>query len=99
MSRSLRLLVFQMLAALAVPAPVAAWNGVGHMIVAKVAYGRLSADDQAALTEALEKHPHYAQYLAAERPDDVGIGEWAAMRAAVWPDWIRPPRRFEGEIR
>jgi hypothetical protein len=68
------------------------------MMIANLAFGRLSADDQAKLTAALEKHPHFGEYLSADRPDGVTVGEWAAMRAGVWPDWIRPPRRFEGDL-
>lgn len=77
--------------------PAEAWNAVGHMVVAKSAYDRLSADEQAGLAAILSDHPHFGQYLSAERPEDVELGVWAAMRAGVWPDWIRPPRRFDGD--
>jgi hypothetical protein len=78
-------------------ASASAWNAVGHMAVGKLAYDRLSSEEQAVLTAVLAEHPHYEQYLSANRPDDVEPGAWAAMRAGVWPDWIRPPRRFEGD--
>jgi hypothetical protein len=72
-----------------------AWNGVGHMVVAKLAFDRLSADEQDRLAEVLKQHPHYDNYLAASRPDGVDERLWTVMRSGVWSDWIRPPRRLQ----
>jgi hypothetical protein len=74
----------------------AAWNAVGHMAVAKLAYERLSPEERTRLTAVLAEHPHYGQYLSADRPEEIEPGLWAVMRAGVWSDWVRVPRRFEG---
>src|SRR5690606_36563880 len=78
------------------PPRAEAWNGVGHMIVAKLAHDRLAPAEQARLHAALGELPHFATYLSADRPEGLAAEAWAVMRAGVWPDWIRPPRRFEG---
>jgi hypothetical protein len=78
------------LLALVLPGQAGAWNSLGHMIVAKLAYDELSDGQRAALFKLLQTHPHYTQHLAAHRPEDVGEVEWAVLRAAVWSDWIRP---------
>ena len=82
--------------ALALPQRASAWNAVGHMTVAKLAFAMLTPDEQQRLTAILAEHPHYGQYLSAAKPDEFTAGEWAVMRAGVWSDWIRPPRRLEG---
>jgi hypothetical protein len=69
----------------------AAWNSVGHMAVAKLAYDQLDAKRQVALYKLLKSHPHFKEHLAAARPADIeNEVEWVVMRCAVWPDWIRP---------
>jgi len=73
-----------------VPPQARAWNSIGHMAVAKLAYDRLSDSEKTKLFTLLQSHPHYKQYLAANRPDDVSEVEWAIVRTSVWPDWIRP---------
>jgi hypothetical protein len=70
-----------------------AWNSIGHMAVAKLAYDQLEAKQQLALYKLLKGHPHYTAYLAAGRPAEIDNEvEWVVMRCAVWPDWIRPRR-------
>ncbi len=66
-----------------------AWNAVGHLASAKLAYDEWDEGQRAELHALLQKHPHYSQYLAAARPADVPEGEWVILRAAVWPDWIK----------
>jgi hypothetical protein len=68
------------------------WNSVGHLACAKLAFDRLSAEHRAKLFALLKEHPHYSLYLAFGRPADVDEAEWAVLRAAVWPDWVRPRR-------
>jgi S1/P1 Nuclease len=82
---------------LASPAPRAqAWNEVGHMVVAKLAWDRL---DEAAKKEAvrlLKRHPHHSEFLAQNKPAGVkDSDEWLFLRAATWPDWVRPPQSGE----
>ncbi|MCS6851319.1 MAG: S1/P1 nuclease [Gemmataceae bacterium] len=87
-----RLLVIVLIAAFQVwPVPVVqAWNSIGHMAIAKLAYDRLSDAEQARLFVLLKQHPHYERYLAAGRPADISEAEWVVARCAVWPDWVRP---------
>src|SRR5271169_467286 len=74
------------------PAPVLAWNEHGHMVVARLAWNQLSADQRAKVVAILKNHPHYADYLAARKPEGFTEDEWVFMRAATWPDWVRGKR-------
>lgn len=68
-----------------------AWNSIGHMAVAKLAYDQLDAKQQLALVQLLKAHPHHQAFLAASRPPEIDNEvEWVVLRSAVWPDWIRP---------
>ncbi|HYT88376.1 MAG TPA: S1/P1 nuclease [Gemmataceae bacterium] len=83
------------------PAAVAAWHNAGHMTIARIAYQELSEPQRLLAWKWLKAHPHYARYLAADRPKEITEGEWAFMRAATWPDWVRPqrpPRADEEEL-
>jgi hypothetical protein len=73
--------------------PARAWNNKGHMVVAKLAWDKLTpAQRQAAIT-ILKSHPHYAEFLAADRPDNFDEDVWVFVRAATWPDWIKSHHR------
>jgi hypothetical protein len=65
------------------------WNEKGHLAIARLAWLRLSAQQQAACAEILKAHPHYSEYLTADRPCGLSADEWAFMRGAYWPDWVR----------
>ena len=67
----------------------AAFNELGHYVIAKLAYDQLSQAQQQAICDILKDHPHYAEYLAANVPPGVTADEWAFLRAATWSDWIR----------
>jgi hypothetical protein len=69
-----------------------AWNSIGHLASAKLTYDQLNDANRARLYALLQEHPHYRQYLAAGRPADISEPEWVILRAAVWPDWVRPRR-------
>ena len=66
-----------------------AWNAIGHLTSAKLAYDELDDGQRTKLFTLLQKHPHFVQYLAAARPPEVGEMEWVVLHAAVWPDWVR----------
>ena len=87
-----RCLAFGLLLVAAISAPDGAWafNAVGHLASAKLAYDRLNEREKIELFALLKTHPHYEEFLAAGRPKEVGEMEWALLRAAVWPDWVRP---------
>jgi hypothetical protein len=78
----------------ALPSRLAAWNEVGHAVVAVIAYDELGKENpklQLQLLEMLKKHPHYEQFLASNRPADANVAQWALIRASNWADWVRPP--------
>ncbi len=69
---------------------VFAWNETGHMTVALIAYRRLPDDLKKRFGEMLKAHPHYQLFLIEGKPADVDEGEWAFLKAATWPDFVRP---------
>lgn len=66
-----------------------AWNDKGHMVVARLAWNKLSPDERTAIVKVLEKHPHYNDFLKAKRPETYSHDEWVFLRAATWSDWVR----------
>jgi hypothetical protein len=76
-------------------APAAAWNGVGHMTVAKIAHDDLDAATRKQVDAILRRHPHYARYLTKNQLGQVSPEEWAFVRAATWPDYVRGPMKPE----
>ena len=78
-----------------IPAPAFAWNEHGHMVVARLAWNQLSADQRAKVIAILKNHPHYSEYLAARKPEGFTEDEWVFMRAASWADWVRGRRDFD----
>ncbi len=69
-----------------------AWNNVGHMVVAEITYKNLSDAERTQIAEILKEHPHYKVFLTADVPKGVNEDEWAFLKAATWPDWVRPSR-------
>jgi hypothetical protein len=69
--------------------PAWAWNEKGHMVVARLTWLKLSVATRQAASQILKSHPHYEEYLSADRPAGIVPDEWAFMRAAYWPDWVR----------
>ena len=69
-----------------------AWNDLGHMTVARVAYEKLTESERAAVVDILRYHPHYRELLLKDRPGDATEAEWVFLQAATWPDRVRPPR-------
>src|SRR5690349_9220075 len=84
-------------AILAFAVPARAWNYTGHMTVALIAYRQLDQAQQAQIGKILKSHPHYKRFLLGDRPADVSEGEWAFLRAAIWPDWVRPAAPGTGD--
>jgi S1/P1 Nuclease len=74
-----------------------AWNDVGHLTIARIAWERLADSQRDAVVNILRRHPHYKNILLASRPEDASEAEWIFVRAAVWPDHVRPPRTFSRE--
>jgi hypothetical protein len=59
------------------------------MAVARFAWQQLGDKEKAQIAKILPNHPHYDIYLTTERPAHVTEVEWAFVRAATWPDWVR----------
>jgi hypothetical protein len=77
------------------PSRVSAWHSAGHMTVAKIAYDELKASSPQTLVVAariLAKHPHYGKFLTKDAPPGAALDEWVFLKAATWPDWVRPPK-------
>ncbi len=74
-----------------------AWNDIGHITVARIAYSRLSGDERLAIANILKQHPHYEIYFKKPAGLDVPEDEYMFMRAATWSDFIRPPRGMTPE--
>ena len=83
----------RMLAFLAVlaclPSPALAWLDNGHMAISQFAWQKLTEQERRLSTEILKQHPHYDEFLKAERPAEVPEDEWVFLRASVWPDFVR----------
>jgi hypothetical protein len=69
--------------------PAFGWNYHGHMVAARLAWGQLTEDQRGKVSAILKKHPHYEEFLTAEKPEDFTIEEWAFLRAGTWSDWVR----------
>jgi hypothetical protein len=95
---SLRSILILLLVTLLLPRLASAWNDTGHMTIALIAYRQLDDAQRQKIGQILKSHPHYDLYLASDRPDGVSEEEWAFLRAANWPDFVRPsrPRSAEG---
>jgi hypothetical protein len=66
-----------------------AWNDKGHMVVARLAWKKLTNEERTKIVKFLEKHPHYDEFLRANRPANMTREEWVFLRAATWADWIK----------
>ena len=71
--------------------PAIAWNSIGHMTVAYVAYRKLTPAEKARVAVLLKLNPYYDEWL---RSIPAGITEadrdmYVFMVAATWPDQIK----------
>lgn len=66
-----------------------AWNDKGHMVIARLAWQELKAEERAKVVEFLKSHPHYNEFLKEKKPDNFAEDEWVFLRAATWADWVR----------
>lgn len=81
--------VFATLILVSITGKVTAWNNKGHMVVAQLAYQRLSAEQRQSVLTVLKQHPHWNEYLITDRPENVPEEQWAFWRAATWADWVK----------
>lgn len=77
--------------------PVWAWNDAGHMVVARIAWLRLTEAQREAVFQRMKAHPHFETSLIYKRPENASDAEWAFLRASTWSDYIRPPKTYSKE--
>jgi hypothetical protein len=88
----LRSILLPVLVLVALPGGASAWHRAGHFATARIAWKQLDDGQRLAVYKLLKAHPHYAIYLAAERPkEQISEMEWAFLRATTWADWVRSP--------
>lgn len=85
-----KIILTALLIALACPM-VQAWNSVGHMTVAYVAYQKLSPAEKARVSVLLQLNPNYQQWLTYIPSGTSGADRdmYVFMMAATWPDEIK----------
>jgi S1/P1 Nuclease len=74
--------------------PALAWNSIGHMSVAWVAWQKLSPTEKARVGSLLRLNPNYQKwlsYIPAGAPD-TDRDMYVFMMAATWPDEIKAMR-------
>jgi S1/P1 Nuclease len=81
--------ILTLVLAVGLASPAFAWNEKGHSVVARLAWRQLTEQQRSQVSAILKKHPHYDEYLAANRPAGFSEDEWVFMRAACWSDWVR----------
>lgn len=87
---------------LATPDRSFAWNAVGHMLVALVAYEHLTPPQREAMVALLKKHPRFKEDFLNRMPQVVrslpraAQDQWFFLNAAAWPDIVRG---FKGDLR
>jgi hypothetical protein len=75
--------------------PISAWNGLGHKVVAEIAWQQLDAPARQQIVDALRRHPRFAEDFEKKMPDDVATADqsvqdhWVFQQAATWPDMAR----------
>jgi hypothetical protein len=77
---------------LLLPQMAQAWNSTGHMLVAAMAYRKLTPACKLQVDNVLQTHPEYAQW--SKDLTDVDQDLYVFMQAATWPDAIRTDARY-----
>jgi hypothetical protein len=81
--------VLALVALCALASTAGAWNDKGHMVVARLAWRKLTDAQRAAIVKMLANHPHFDEFLKAKQPANMTQDEWVFLRAATWSDWVR----------
>ncbi len=71
--------------------PALAWNSIGHMSVAYVAYQKLAPAERARVAALLQLNPYYKKWLTyiPSGTSDADRDMYVFMMAATWPDEIK----------
>ncbi len=85
------LIAFALLAAVLSCRAAFAWNSVGHMAVAYVAYQKLTPAEKARVSTLLQLNPYYKEWLSfiPAGTSDADRDMYVFMMAATWPDEIK----------
>jgi hypothetical protein len=79
----------------------AAWNALGHKIVAEIAWRQLPPQQRTQIADVLRRHPRFDVDFAGKMEDAVLKGDkelqdhWIFQHAATWPDIIRKNKEFD----
>ena len=73
----------------------AAWNSAGHMMIAAVAYEKLTPAAHARVTSLLQLNPDYTKWVS--RASRAERDEVAFVMAATWPDEIKSEPGYEND--
>ncbi len=84
------LFVAVLLISLSCPAALA-WNSIGHMAVAYVAYQKLTPAERARVATLLQLNPYYKEWLSfiPAGTSDADRDMYVFMMAGTWPDEIK----------
>jgi hypothetical protein len=75
--------------------PAFAWNGLGHKVVAEIAWQQLDEPTREQIVDTLRRHPRFAEDFQKKMPADVETADkatqdhWIFQQAATWPDICR----------
>ena len=72
-----------------------AWNSAGHMMVAAVAYEKLTPAAHTRVTSLLRLNPDYSKWV--EHASGADRDEVAFVMAATWPDEIKSERDYHND--
>jgi hypothetical protein len=74
--------------------PAYGWNDTGHMVVAYIAYQKLTPETRTRVDDLLKLNPMYASWTRGVSANRKGV--IAFVRAATWPDCIKSATRCPG---
>jgi S1/P1 Nuclease len=79
----------------ALASPACAWNGLGHKVVAEIAWQQLDNPMRQDIVDTLARHPRFAEDFVKKMPEDVATADKSVQdhlvfqQAATWPDIAR----------
>jgi hypothetical protein len=77
------------------PRAAFAWNGLGHKVIADIAWSQLDEVTRTQIVETLRRHPRYEVDFLQQLPTDGEEGRSMFHLAATWADRIRGNKDFD----
>lgn len=71
-----------------------AWNGLGHKVVADIAWQQLNEGQHAEIVRTLRRHPRFDPDFVRDIPE-ADQDRWIFQHAATWPDQIRGNHEYD----